>query len=62
MRTLFAFILGIAVTIGGAYIYDTFLAGSGANARPMVNWDVVKDTASSVVESAHSQWNKLTSK
>jgi hypothetical protein len=62
MRTILAFILGIAVTIGGAYIYDTFMAGSGATARPMVNWDVVKDNVSSVVEGAHAQWNKLTSK
>ena len=48
MPAFFGFILGILVTVGGAYLYD---ASSGravnglsptANA-PMVNWNVVSD-------------------
>jgi len=60
MRTFFAFILGILVTIGAAYFYDNVIAGAAA--KPMVNWDVVKDNTSSVIESAQAQWSKLTAK
>jgi hypothetical protein len=60
MRTFFAFILGILVTIGAAYLYDNVIAGAAA--KPMVNWDVVKDNVSSVIESAQAQWSKLTAK
>jgi hypothetical protein len=63
MRTFFAFILGIAVTIGGTYLYDKVFAGwSGATTKPMVNWDVVQENARMAAESAQAQWSKLTSK
>ena len=38
MRTFFGIILGVALTVGGAYVADT-MAGTGAS--HMVNWDVV---------------------
>ena len=38
MRLLLGIILGAALTVGGAYVTD---AVSGAEAKPMVNWDVV---------------------
>ncbi len=52
MRALLGFILGVVVTIGGAYMYDasTGRASNGlppaaAEGRPpLVNWDVVSDT------------------
>jgi len=48
MPALFGFILGVVVTVGGAYLYDTStgraangLAPTAAVQVPMVNWDVV---------------------
>ncbi|MGA2895852.1 MAG: hypothetical protein ABSE22_23570 [Xanthobacteraceae bacterium] len=51
MRVLFGFILGVAVTIAGAYAYDAQtgrtingLSSAAADGRaPMVNWSVVSD-------------------
>jgi hypothetical protein len=37
MRLLLGIILGVLLTVAGAYIHDT----SRADARAMVNWDVV---------------------
>ena len=48
MPAFFGFILGVLVTIGGAYLYDASSGravnglSSTANA-PMVNWNVVSD-------------------
>jgi hypothetical protein len=39
MRFFLGLILGIALTVGGAYVVDNMSSGPGA--RPMVNWDVV---------------------
>jgi hypothetical protein len=48
MPALFGFILGVIVTIGGAYLYDSStgraangLSPTAATHAPMVNWDVV---------------------
>jgi hypothetical protein len=48
MPALFGFILGVVVTIAGAYLYDasTGRAANGMSptaAAPMVNWNVVSD-------------------
>ncbi len=51
MPVFFGFILGVALTIGGAYAYDssTGRAANGLTATaagrqaPMVNWNVVDD-------------------
>jgi hypothetical protein len=48
MPALFGFILGVVVTIAGAYLYDAS-TGRAANGlsptatAPMVNWNVVTD-------------------
>ena len=49
MRVFFGFILGVIVTIAGAYVYDSQtgrldngLAATESQA-PMVNWNVVSD-------------------
>ena len=48
MPALFGFILGVVVTITGAYLYDAS-TGRAANGMsptataPMVNWNVVTD-------------------
>ena len=47
MRVLLGMIIGAALTIGGAYISDTWPTGPAASStiehRSMVNWDVVSD-------------------
>lgn len=63
MRSIFAFLLGAAVTVGGAYTYDRMNADSaGAAVKPMVNWDVVAQSARIAANSAQAQWNRLTAK
>jgi hypothetical protein len=54
MRAFLAFILGIVVTVGAAFIHDTMVAG----ASPYVNWDAVHSTAGSVVATVRNQFNK----
>ena len=62
MPATFGFILGILVTIGGAYLYDasTGRAPNGlaptadSGQAPMVNWDVVSDDFHSFATSVHN--------
>lgn len=68
MRTLFGIILGICLTIGGAYIYDSHNAldasttGAPANLatapKPLVNWDIVTVKWQHLTERARSEWNR----
>ncbi len=58
MRLLLGMILGFALTVGGAYISDS--AKSGADARPMVNWDVVGKNVDSLTVMIKQGWAKLT--
>jgi hypothetical protein len=63
MRTIVAFILGIAVTIGAAYYHDTVMAGADSSAtKRVVNWDVVKEVSGSAVDYAQAQWNRMMAK
>lgn len=58
MRSIIAFLLGIAVTIGAAYVHDTAIAG--ATAKPLVNWDQLGSVTHDAVDAVRTQWNKLT--
>ena len=58
MRLLFGIILGVALTVGGAYVSDT--SKSGADARPMVNWDVVAKNVDALTVMIKQGWAKLT--
>jgi hypothetical protein len=58
MRTIIAFLLGIAVTLGAAYVHDTSTAGP--DAKPLVNWDQLGDVTHDAIEAARAQWNRLT--
>lgn len=64
MRLIFGIILGIALTIGGAYISDTATKSptSGVDNRPMVNWDVVAKNFDYVTGLVKDGWAKLTTK
>lgn len=68
MRLLLGIILGVLLTIGGAYLYDSSHSaldvaetapGNPAAQRPMVNWDVVGVKWQHLTESAHAEWTKL---
>jgi len=58
MRSIFAFILGIAFTVGGTYLRDTQFAGP--TAKPLVNWPEVADSSRATIEFARAQWDRLT--
>jgi hypothetical protein len=57
MRVFLGLILGVALTIGGAYLIDNMSGGPGA--RPMVNWDVVAKNIDGVVALARDGWKKI---
>jgi hypothetical protein len=63
MRLIFGIILGVALTIGGAFILDTTRPTSGpdgAEVKPMVNWDVVGEKFKGVSAAAQDGWARLT--
>ena len=60
MRVLIGIILGVILTIGGAYLYDSHTAAATASAqRPMVNWDVVSNNWNRLTERARAEWTRL---
>jgi hypothetical protein len=54
MRALLAFILGILVAVGAAFVHDTMVAGT----RPYVSWETIHPTAGSIATTVHDQFNK----
>ena len=63
MRLILGMILGAALTVGVAYVSDTTTTKPttpGADARPMVNWDVVGRNVDSLTTMIKQGWNKLT--
>ena len=67
MRVFLGIVLGIFITVAGAYIYDSATVGTavttpGANAetvRPMVNWDVVDHNWHVLTDRVRHAWNRL---
>jgi len=72
MRVFFGIILGVALTVGVAFISDTLsndppaTTGSGSTAtldhRQMVNWDVVGNKMRIARERIHATWTRLSKK
>lgn len=63
MRLLLGLILGVALTIGAAYIYDIHNAMAAENGtatlqRPLVNWDVVAIKWQALTGLARDAWNR----
>jgi len=58
MRTFFGIIIGIALTVGGAYVVDTM--SPPAAGSKMVNWDVVAKNLDTVATLAREGWKKIT--
>jgi hypothetical protein len=64
MRVLIGIILGVILTVGGAYVYDSHNALEATNApaaaqRPMVNWDIVGTKWQHLTERARSEWFRV---
>jgi hypothetical protein len=67
MPAFFGFILGILVTIGGAYLYDAssgrtpngLTPTSASGQAPMVNWDVVSSDFHSLTTSVQNTTTDL---
>jgi hypothetical protein len=66
MRFLFGIIVGIGLTIGGAYIFDSMAVRDAsapeAAARPMVNWDVVGTNWQRATTRVRKEWDRLAAK
>lgn len=60
MRLIFGFILGVVLTIAGAYAYDSRLPTT-SNQR-LVNWDAATDLSRWTMERARQEWDKLIAK
>jgi hypothetical protein len=56
MRLIFGMIIGVSLTVGGAYIADVV---GGPGARPLVNWDVVVKNINDVAALARAGWKRL---
>jgi hypothetical protein len=66
MRLVLGVILGIFLTVGGAYVYDASTthpsettAQTSTGQRPMVNWDVVSLNWQGWTTHVRNSWNKL---
>lgn len=57
MRLLFGIILGGLLTIGSVYVMDH--TTTRANARPMVNWDVVAKNVDELAAFAREGWRRI---
>lgn len=57
MRLLFGIILGFALTVGGVYVADQ--SSTRADARPMVNWDVVAKNVDNLTTMARDSFRRI---
>ncbi len=55
MRFIFGIVIGSLLTVGGAYVIDT---KSPAEAKQMVNWDVVATNLDRLAAFARERWKK----
>ena len=71
MRVLFGIILGVALTVGVAFISDTWATGpsttNGSDTattehRKMVNWDIVGNNTRIAGERIREAWTKISNK
>ena len=64
MRILFGIILGVVLTIGAAYLYDSQHTAAAAQVkagapRALVNWDVVDARWHELTGRARAEWKRL---
>jgi hypothetical protein len=56
MKYVIGFIVGVALTIGGAWLYDNAHAGA---ASPLVNWTAASDLVRTAVDDVVVQLGRL---
>jgi hypothetical protein len=56
MRLIFGMIIGVSLTVGGAYIADVV---GGADAKPLVNWEVVGKHIDAVTALVRAGWKRI---
>jgi hypothetical protein len=56
MRFILGFIVGVVLTIVGAYIHDSLEAGT---AKPLVNWTNVADLEQASYDYVKAQFDRL---
>jgi hypothetical protein len=71
MRLILGIIIGIALTLGAAYVHDMNLAAAPASSadasqaapdtagRPVVNWDVLAAITRDQTSFIRTQWDKM---
>lgn len=57
MRYVFGFIVGVALTMGGAYLHDHMDPGSSS---PLVNWTTAGELGQQTVDYVRTQFDRLT--
>ncbi len=57
MRSILAFVLGIAVTVGAAYVHDREVSSAD---KQIVNWGQLGASTRNALNLAQRQWNRLT--
>lgn len=66
MRFLLGIFLGVGLTVGCAYLYDSWNvrdnSATAAAVRPMVNWDVVDQNWQRATTRMRKEWDKLAAK
>jgi hypothetical protein len=56
MRYIIGFIVGVALTVGGAAIHDNMEPGAS---RPLVNWTTANDLRQTTVDYVRGQFDRL---
>lgn len=61
MRFILGVLVGVGLTVGGAYLFDTqqIAASDPSLARPMVNWESVSKNWHEFTAFARNQWTKI---
>jgi hypothetical protein len=68
MQTFLGMILGALLLVCGVYVYDSMQTSSVANGevaatnRTLVNWDVAKADLNALMDRAHKDWVRISSK
>jgi hypothetical protein len=63
LRVFLGIILGILLTVGSAYIADSFRPSTSTDelaTRPMVNWEVVEHNFRGLSARIQEGWSRLT--
>jgi hypothetical protein len=64
MRVLIGIILGVVLTVGTAYIYDSHNAlaaqnAPGATQKTLVNWDIAAAEWQRLTQRARVEWGRI---